>query len=180
MRHLELGLRDAVAREIEEAGVDAGLAQGAGHALPRGEAAARHERREIDDRQDLVRAAAGAQRVAAGAVVEIGEDLEFAFLDRLDHDFHPASIVSAIFSATIRVVKLVLARGSDGMIEASTTRSPRDALDPPIGRGDGHRIVGAPHAAGAGEMLDAHGGAAHELLERHVVGEERRQRRRRR
>ena len=51
---------------------------------------------------------------------------------------------SAIFSATIMVGKLVLAQGTTGKIEASTTRKSVHATHPARGIGHRHRIVAAP------------------------------------
>jgi hypothetical protein len=59
--------------------------------------------------------------------------------------------MSAAFSAIISTEALRLADGMVGMIEASTTRSPR-CRAPAAGRRPRRRIVVGRHAAGAHEM----------------------------
>ena len=78
--------------------------------------------------------------------------------------------MSLIFSAVISVGKLVLAQGTAGNSEASTTRRPGDAAHPALIVGDRHRVAVRAHAAGAGGMPDADRGLADEFLQRVVVG----------
>src|ERR1700744_6413192 len=80
----------------------------------------------------------------------------------------PAKIASAIFSAVISTGKLVLAQGTTGNTEASTTRRPSTPRTRPAGSG----IAVGAHAAGAGGVPYADGGFADERLQLVVVGQD--------
>ena len=79
------------------------------------------------------------------------------------------SIVSAIFSAVISIGKFVLAHGTTGKIEASTTRRPCTPLTRPCVSTTAIGSSAAAHPTGAGGVPDADRSLAHEGFERVVV-----------
>ena len=67
---------------------------------------------------------------------------------------------------------LVLAHGTVGKIDASTTRRPSNAPDPALIICHRHRVIIPTHAAGARCVPSAGGVRDHELIKRFIISQQ--------